>query len=81
MPVEEKEITRLLLDAFPDVDPEVDIQLVDTVGDKDHYYLKIRSASFAGKSAVERHRLVVSALGGILKEKLHSISIETKIKT
>ncbi|ACT69191.1 BolA/IbaG family iron-sulfur metabolism protein [Neorickettsia risticii] len=81
MPVEEKEITRLLLDAFPDVDPETDMHLVDTVGDKDHYLLKIRSTSFAGKSAVERHRLVVSALGEILKGRLHSISIETKVKS
>lgn len=81
MPVEKKEILELLLSAFPDVEPETDLQLVDTVGDKDHYHLRIRSSSFTGKSSIARHRLVVSVLAEILKERLHSISIETEIKT
>ncbi|AHX11149.1 bolA-like family protein [Neorickettsia helminthoeca str. Oregon] len=80
MPVQKEEILDLLIANFPDVDPEADIALMDTVGDGDHYHLRIRSSRFIGKASIQRHRLVVSALGELLKSRLHSISIETEIK-
>ncbi|MGA8148677.1 MAG: BolA family protein [Gallionellaceae bacterium] len=41
-----------------------------------HYQLKIVSAHFIGKSAVERHRMVYSALGEMVKRGIHAINIK-----
>ncbi|MDQ3246298.1 MAG: BolA family transcriptional regulator [Pseudomonadota bacterium] len=40
-----------------------------------HFSLSIESAAFAGKSRVERQRLVHSALGDLLHERVHALSI------
>ena len=40
-----------------------------------HFRLEIESAAFAGKSRVERQRLVYSALGDLMKERVHALSI------
>jgi BolA family transcriptional regulator, general stress-responsive regulator len=40
-----------------------------------HFSLRIESASFAGKSRVERQRLVHQALGDLLEERVHALSI------
>ena len=41
-----------------------------------HFTLKIESAAFVGKSRVERQRLVYSALGDLMKERVHALSIK-----
>ena len=40
-----------------------------------HFGLDIESPAFAGKSRVERQRLVYSALGDLMKERVHALSI------
>jgi BolA family transcriptional regulator, general stress-responsive regulator len=40
-----------------------------------HFSLTIESPAFAGKSRVERQRLVYSALGDLMKERVHALSI------
>ena len=40
-----------------------------------HFSLTIQSPAFAGKSRVERQRLVHSALGDLLRERVHALSI------
>ena len=40
-----------------------------------HFSLDIESPAFAGKSRVERQRLVYSALGDLMKERVHALSI------
>lgn len=40
-----------------------------------HFSLRIESAAFAGKSRVERQRLVYHALGDLLDERVHALSI------
>ena len=40
-----------------------------------HFSLRIESAAFAGKSRVERQRLVYRALGDLLDERVHALSI------
>lgn len=40
-----------------------------------HFTLKIESAAFAGKSRVERQRMVYSALGDLMHERVHALSI------
>jgi len=40
-----------------------------------HFSLLIKSAAFAGKSRVERQRMVYAALGDLMKERVHALSI------
>ena len=43
-----------------------------------HFSMRIESAAFAGKSRVERQRLVHKALGDLLHERVHALSIKAK---
>ena len=40
-----------------------------------HFSLSIESPVFAGKSRVERQRLVYAALGDLMRERVHALSI------
>ena len=40
-----------------------------------HFSLEIESAAFAGKSRVERQRMVYRALGELMRERVHALSI------
>ena len=40
-----------------------------------HFSLTIESPAFAGKSRVERQRMIYSALGDLMKERVHALSI------
>ena len=40
-----------------------------------HFTLAIESADFTGKSRVERQRLVYAALGDLMRERVHALSI------
>ena len=40
-----------------------------------HFTLRIESLAFAGKSRVERQRMVHAALGDLLQERVHALSI------
>lgn len=41
-----------------------------------HYGLSIVAAAFNGKSLIQRHRLIYSALGDLMQKKIHALSIE-----
>ena len=41
-----------------------------------HFTLQIESAAFAGKSRGERQRLVYRALGDLMRERVHALSIK-----
>jgi BolA protein len=40
-----------------------------------HFNLRIESADFAGKSRVERQRMIYAALGDLMRERVHALSI------
>jgi BolA family transcriptional regulator, general stress-responsive regulator len=40
-----------------------------------HFSLTIESPAFAGKSRVERQRMVYAALGDLMRERVHALSI------
>ena len=40
-----------------------------------HFTLRIQSAAFAGKSRVQRQRMVYSALGSLMESRVHALSI------
>lgn len=41
-----------------------------------HYWLTIAAPVFAGKSRLQRHRLVYDALGDLMQQKIHALSIQ-----
>jgi len=43
-----------------------------------HFSLVIESAAFAGKSRIERQRLVHAAIGDLLKERVHALTISAR---
>jgi BolA protein len=43
-----------------------------------HFSLEIESAAFIGKSRVERQRLIHAALGDLLRERVHALSITAR---
>ena len=40
-----------------------------------HFTLRIESAAFAGKTRVERQRMIYAALGDLMRERVHALSI------
>src|SRR3954453_7156620 len=40
-----------------------------------HFSLTVESPAFAGKSRVERQRMVYAALGDLMRERVHALSI------
>ena len=40
-----------------------------------HFSLRVESAAFAGKSRVERQRMIYAALGDLMRERVHALSI------
>lgn len=43
-----------------------------------HFSLEIESETFAGKSRVERQRLVYKALGELMQERVHALQIRAR---
>lgn len=68
-----QDIIKLIQDQLPDAV----IELVDLKGDQDHYQMKITSAAFSGKTRIQQHQLVYSALGSLMGTKLHALSLLT----
>lgn len=67
------DIERLIKQALPDA--LVTIQ--DLAGDGDHYAATIVSEAFRGKSRVQQHQMVYSALQGNMGGVLHALALKT----
>ena len=76
MPMAAGDIKKLILEALPDAEIEIE----DLAGDGDHYRARIVSAAFNGKSRVQQHQLVYKALGGRMGGALHALALETEGK-
>ncbi|HUF55107.1 MAG TPA: BolA family transcriptional regulator [Thermohalobaculum sp.] len=76
MPVDASEIERLIRDAFP----QAEVEVVDTVGDRNHYAARVVAPEFRGKNRVQQQRLVNKALAPLLEGSsapLHAIALTT----
>jgi stress-induced morphogen len=73
MAIEKDVLESILSESFPDAK----INLIDLLGDKDHYSLEIKSQQFAGKSRLEQHKIVNLALKKHLGTTLHALTIKT----
>lgn len=43
-----------------------------------HFDLTIRAAAFAGKTPIQRHRMVFDALGNMMQTDIHALSIRAE---
>lgn len=50
---------------------------LSVAGDGQHFEAVIVSAAFQGKSRVQRHQIVYSALGDRMREEVHALSMKT----
>ena len=73
MPMDAREIETLIKTALPDAL----VEIKDLAGDGDHYAATVTSAAFRGKSRVQQHQLVYSALQGRMGGVLHALALTT----
>lgn len=57
--------------------PDAEVHVLDPYNDGQHLESLVISASFAGKSLVDQHRLVMSALKDELAERVHAMGLKT----
>ncbi len=57
--------------------PGATVQVMDQVGDGNHFQATVVSDAFAGKSLVQRHQLVYGSLCGAMADRIHALSIKT----
>ena len=78
MAMQAKDIESLIRETFS----EAVIIITDLAGDGNHYAAEVTDASFVGKSRVQQHRAVYSALKGKMdgaNGELHALALTTKI--
>ena len=59
--------------------PDAVVEIQDLRGDGEHYSTLVTSPAFAGKSRVQQHQMVYSALQGKMGGELHALAIQTAI--
>lgn len=75
MAMSASEIQGMIKAALPDATITID----DLRGDGDHYAAHVTSAAFAGKSRVQQHQMVYTALQGKMGEQLHALALQTAV--
>ncbi len=69
------EIEKLIKDAFP----EAAVTITDLAGDGDHWAAEVVSSQFVGKSRVQQHQMVNTALKEALAGPLHALALTTRV--
>ena len=58
--------------------PDAVVEMQDLTGTADHWKATIVSGLFAGKSLIERHRMVMAALAEELKGPIHALTLDVE---
>ncbi|MBA3395739.1 MAG: BolA family transcriptional regulator [Deltaproteobacteria bacterium] len=69
-----EDITAKIRESLPDAI----VELQDLTGTQDHWQATIVSGAFAGKSLIQRHRIVMNALAEELKGPIHALTLDVK---
>ena len=69
-----EQITERIRAAMPDAD----VRLEDLTGTRDHWKATIITTAFAGKSLVQRHRMVMAALAEEMKGPIHALTLDVR---
>jgi stress-induced morphogen len=75
MAMEAGVIETMIREAFPDAH----VVIEDLRGDGDHYAALVVSEAFRGKSRVQQHQMVYSALKGKMGGELHALALQTAL--
>ena len=73
MPMNAHDIESMIKAALPDAV----VEIKDLAGDGDHYAATVTSSVFKGKSRVQQHQMVYSALQGRMGGILHALALTT----
>src|SRR5690606_30084568 len=73
MPMDAKEIERLIKESIPDAE----VTIRDLAGDGDHYAAHVVSSAFVGQTRVQEHQRVYEAIGGRMGDALHALALTT----
>lgn len=76
-----EEIRRRLTESFSPVNLSIQDDSADHVGHGatgGHYTVKIVADAFSGQSIIDRHRMVYRALGELMEEEIHALSIRAE---
>ena len=66
-------IEQMIKDGLPDADVRV------TGEDGVHFEAVVTSASFTGKTTLQRHRMVYATLGEMMGQEIHALALRTEI--
>ena len=66
-------IEQMIRDGLPDA--EVAVSGDDGV----HFEAVVTSAAFAGKSTLQRHRMVYQTLGNLMGREIHALGLRTEV--
>jgi stress-induced morphogen len=75
MPMPASEIERRIKAALPDAT----IEITDLAGDDNHWSATVTSEQFRGKSRVQQHQLVYTAIGTDMGGALHALQLQTGV--
>ena len=75
MAMDATEIERLIKASIPDAQ----VSIRDLAGDGDHYAATVLSEAFRGKSRVQQHQLVYTALKDQMGGLLHALALQTGV--
>lgn len=73
MPMHANDIARLIKEALPDAE----VTIRDLAGDGDHFAATVISPAFKGKTRVQQHQIVYSALKEQMGGALHALALQT----
>ena len=73
MPMDAKEIERLIKASFPGAE----VAIRDLAGDGDHFAAHVVAKEFVGKTRVQQHKMVYDALEGRMGGVLHALALTT----
>ena len=68
------EVEEMILAALPGAKVEVR----DMTGGGDHFEILVVSQAFAGKTLLEQHKMVFSALEKEMDQRIHAVQLKTK---
>ena len=56
--------------------PFSEVEVIDTVGDQNHWSVLVCSEAFEGKSLIDRHRMVMESVKDWIGDRMHAIEIK-----
>ena len=73
MAMDAADLEMMIKEALPDAQ----VTIRDLAGDGDQYAAEVVSEQFIGKSRVQQHQIVYSALKGKMGGELHALALQT----